>query len=342
MAGLRLHDGGRAASTAECVRAVSPASMKIYLIYDEGPAEFHHKLAITLPSKWLEQSADKVKELFVERYNKKFPDNELDDEELVLAVKDDSPFTNRTHKHLNSSDTPGQHFAAGMEVRLVPPPKAQIPGRTASGKLQCKNFGCQCEYDENDNPEGGCRHHVAPPMFHDTRKWWTCCEDVKVFEFDELMNIPGCVRGKHSNQVPAVEQQRLDGIKQANAAALKAFDAKIAGKVGADGSAPPPKQNVTAAAAAPPKPKKKRPPTLPKGYDRCKHYGCQADYLTESNVDGCCVYHKDAPIFHEGAKKWVCCGATKFDFDDFMAVPGCTVGRHSPVQWADDEPTPVS
>ena len=150
--------------------------MKIYLIYDEGPADLHHKLAITLPAKWLEQSSDKVKELFVERYNKKFPDNELDDEELVLAVKDDSPFTNRSVKHLTSADTPGKCFTPGMEVRLVPPPKVVQPGRTASGKLQCKNFGCQCEYDENDNKEGSCRHHVAPPMFHDTRKWWTCCE----------------------------------------------------------------------------------------------------------------------------------------------------------------------
>ena len=80
--------------------------MKIYLIYDEGPSELHHKLAITLPSKWLEQSADKVKELFVERYNKKFPDNQLDDEDLVLAVKDESPFTNRSVKHLGTEDTP--------------------------------------------------------------------------------------------------------------------------------------------------------------------------------------------------------------------------------------------
>ena len=54
-----------------------------------------------------------------ERYNKKFPDTPLDDEELVLAVKDDSPFTNRSLKHLTSSDTPGNSFAAGMEVRAT-------------------------------------------------------------------------------------------------------------------------------------------------------------------------------------------------------------------------------
>lgn len=307
--------------------------MKVYLIYDEGPVELHHKLAITLPSKWLDQSADKVKELFVERYNKKFPDNELDDEELVLAVKDDSPFTNRNIKHLNSSDTPGACFAAGMEVRIVPPPKVLLPGRTASGKLLCKNFGCQCEYDEKDNKEGSCRHHVEPPMFHDTRKWWTCCPDIKVFEFDELMCIPGCTMGVHSNQVPAIELERKAEIAKANQEALDKFDAMAAGQgsVKADGSAPPPTQNLNAHAAAPP-PKPKKKPNLPEGYARCKHYGCQADYKIDENYDGCCTYHPEAPVFHEGAKKWVCCGATKFDFDDFIAVPGCKTGKHEPVE----------
>ena len=32
--------------------------------------------------------------------------------------------------------------------------------------------------------------------------------DVKVFEFDELLCIPGCTLGKHSNQPPAIEVQR--------------------------------------------------------------------------------------------------------------------------------------
>jgi hypothetical protein len=165
--------------------------MKVYLIYDEGPVDLHHKLAITLPAKWLDQSADKVKECFVERYNKKFPDSPLDDEELVLCVKDESPFTNRAVKHLTSSDTPSKCFTPGMEVRLVEPPKAVLPGRTASGRLQCKNFGCQAEYDEDKNPEGCCMHHAEPPVFHDTRKWWGCCDAIKVFDFEELMCVPG-------------------------------------------------------------------------------------------------------------------------------------------------------
>lgn len=34
------------------------------------------------------------------------------------------------------------------------------------------------------------------------------------------------------------------------------------------------------------------------------------------------------PIFHEGLKGWACCKKRVVSFDDFLAIPGCTVGRH--------------
>lgn len=64
------------------------------------------------------------------------------------------------------------------------------------------------------------------------------------------------------------------------------------------------------------------------------------DFLLENNHDKACTYHKDPPYFHEGAKKWTCCGVTKYDFDEFLAVPGCCVGRHEEPEY--DEPAEVS
>ena len=73
--------------------------MKIIVLYDAcASAELHHKLAITLPSKWLEQSADKVKELFVERYNKKFPESPLDDEEPPESPEK-APESSKVQRH---------------------------------------------------------------------------------------------------------------------------------------------------------------------------------------------------------------------------------------------------
>eukprot|EP00965_Chrysotila_dentata_P126423 4179146-Pleurochrysis_carterae.AAC.1 len=62
--------------------------MKVYVIYDvqSAPASSHHKLAITLPAKWLDQSVDKVKDAFINAYNKKFPDSALAAEDMVLQV----------------------------------------------------------------------------------------------------------------------------------------------------------------------------------------------------------------------------------------------------------------
>jgi hypothetical protein len=71
--------------------------MKVFVIYDapEVPESLHHKLAITLPAKWLDQSVEKVRDAFLGAYNKKFPDNTLVASELVLSVKETSPFARR-------------------------------------------------------------------------------------------------------------------------------------------------------------------------------------------------------------------------------------------------------
>merc|ERR1711971_273084 len=97
-----------------------------------------------------------------------------------------------------------------------------------------------------------------------------------------------------------------------------------AAKPTADGRAPAPKQEYKPS-APPPDVKKKRPP-LPPGQARCKHYGCQIVYTIADNHARACCYHKKAPLFHEGSKQWPCCNVKKWDFDDFLAVPGCEVG----------------
>ena len=143
-------------------------NMKIFLIYDaaEVPAALHHKIALTLPSKWLGQSVDKLLEAFVGNYNKKFADSPLDDEEMVLQVKDESPFTLFDTKTLRTSDTPEAVLADKMEVRIVrrPAPKKDAEG---SGRSRCKNYGCQCEFSEASNHDAACRHHARAPATSD-------------------------------------------------------------------------------------------------------------------------------------------------------------------------------
>jgi len=46
----------------------------------------------------------------------------------------------------------------------------------------------------------------------------------------------------------------------------------------------------------------------------------------------CTEYVK--PVFHEGLKGWSCCKKRVTEFDEFMAIPGCTAGLHTSVAQA--------
>lgn len=59
---------------------------------------------------------------------------------------------------------------------------------------------------------------------------------------------------------------------------------------------------------------------------RCLHKGCQKTY-TDANET--CIYHPGPPEFHEGQKGWLCCKPRVLTFDEFLAIEGCTRGKHS-------------
>jgi len=60
------------------------------------------------------------------------------------------------------------------------------------------------------------------------------------------------------------------------------------------------------------------------GRVRCKKFGCQKWFHPENPPE--MPHHKGPPIFHETAKWWSCCPDKKaYEFDEFMAIPGCEV-----------------
>ncbi|KAI3332542.1 Pyruvate/Phosphoenolpyruvate kinase-like domain-containing protein [Ustulina deusta] len=59
---------------------------------------------------------------------------------------------------------------------------------------------------------------------------------------------------------------------------------------------------------------------------RCVHQGCGKEY---SDPDEVCRYHPGPPVFHEGQKGWKCCKPRFLTFDEFLAIPPCTEGKHS-------------
>ncbi|KAK6221009.1 hypothetical protein LQW54_001581 [Pestalotiopsis sp. IQ-011] len=59
---------------------------------------------------------------------------------------------------------------------------------------------------------------------------------------------------------------------------------------------------------------------------KCVHKGCGKTY---TDADEVCTYHPGSPVFHEGQKGWKCCKPRVLTFDEFLAIPPCTEGKHS-------------
>ncbi|KAJ5358134.1 hypothetical protein N7541_005292 [Penicillium brevicompactum] len=68
--------------------------------------------------------------------------------------------------------------------------------------------------------------------------------------------------------------------------------------------------------------------------EKCVHKACGKSF---SDPEEECVYHPGPPVFHEGQKGWKCCKPRVLTFEEFLAIPPCTTGKHSTV---DDTPAP--
>jgi hypothetical protein len=200
-----------------------------------------------------------------------------------------------------------------------------------SDQLRCKNYGCGKFYSESENTDTSCRHHVSPPFFHDLIKGWSCCKDRKAYDWDEFQLIEGCAVGRHSN----VEQKQLFSQSPTVAAA------EAASQNSSDSAPPPPvlksiadynTQNPDAATAAGSALKSvtvRKSTRREDGTAKCQNKGCQKDFIVAENTATSCTYHCGQAIFHDAAKFWSCCPNSKrYDFDEFMLVPGCTTGYH--------------
>ncbi|KAF9928156.1 hypothetical protein FBU30_002612 [Linnemannia zychae] len=74
----------------------------------------------------------------------------------------------------------------------------------------------------------------------------------------------------------------------------------------------------------------------------CTHRGCEKTYDEATNTDTSCTFHPQGPIFHEGLKGWSCCSKRVTSFDQFLAIPGCSIGRHTDAPREDASPAPSS
>ena len=74
----------------------------------------------------------------------------------------------------------------------------------------CKRPGCGEKFTERENADEACRFHAGQPIFHETKKGWSCCGTL-VYDFDDFLKIPPCARGRHdANAAPLRFQKHTD------------------------------------------------------------------------------------------------------------------------------------
>jgi len=188
----------------------------------------------------------------------------------------------------------------------------------------CQNPGCKKQFDPEANSSEACSYHPGKVIFHDIKKGWTCCNEVR-YDWDEFERIEGCTRGPHSLTKPDTEffksgtvdraaqgAQRSDGPVPRSIEDFEREEEKRQAER---------KAKLDAERAA-------KPAAKAGDIVACKHFGCQKKY-TVGQEEGC-KYHAGAPMFHDLRKFWTCCNAESWDWDGFMALPTCASGRHSP------------
>jgi len=66
-------------------------------------------------------------------------------------------------------------------------PGPEKPPVMKDGKFVCANLGCKkWTFTEEENNETACNYHKGAPVFHDLKKYWSCCADKVTYEFEEF------------------------------------------------------------------------------------------------------------------------------------------------------------
>jgi len=214
-------------------------SMKVFIHYEEpAAASLRQTLKITLPKSWQDGLVRRMLECFVANYNEKHPENELKVDDLRLETDMRETLSlqatvrdcvgDRADLYVKFGARAGGSFGSGAVAPTTSGGLAETGVDEQHRVRQCKNFGCQKKFTLATNFEGECRHHVKPPVFHETAKYWSCCPHKKAYDWEDFMKIEGCAVSRHTDLKPTGDQflggNELRGSTTNGNAKLKTVD----------------------------------------------------------------------------------------------------------------------
>ncbi|KIY43625.1 CS-domain-containing protein [Fistulina hepatica ATCC 64428] len=208
----------------------------------------------------------------------------------------------------------------------------------------CTRKGCLKEFSEDN--DGPCVYHPGPPLFHEGLKSYTCCNDVykPVLGFDDFMKIPGCTTvDKHTTEAQTYGEPAKPAPPTS---ATSAPQTTVANPFTAP-SAVPPAQSIGS------QPMKQAPPPVIEEEDDldvavevgklCRHKGCGIAFVSDEvnrigdGAGTVCIYHSMPqgrlvysfiPTFITSVQGYLCCKRRVLEFEEFLKIEGCKIGRH--------------
>lgn len=196
----------------------------------------------------------------------------------------------------------------------------------------CTRKGCGQQFDPAVNATDDCSFHPGVPVFREGLKSWSCCAMTKraVTSFEDFLALSGCTTGTHSLEAAIVAPKPI---------VAPAPTATSSNGTESYGATPPPPSLAplpaapTASAALKPVStayveEQDDPTVVVSAGLTCKRKACGNAYDGSSREGEECRYHPGGPVFHEGSKGYSCCKRRTLDFDEFLAIEGCRVGKH--------------
>lgn len=186
--------------------------MKVTMRYepqDDEDDELETSFSLTLPKTWLSGPVEKLKTTFVDQFNKKHGSNCLPLDKATCRI------VTKSGQALDDAATIESVVKEGDElwVKRNEKPKKKEPEASSSstaasttatrppGSIPCKRFGCGKWFVPGQPSTEPCRHHKKPPVFHETRKYWSCCPDKVAWDWDSFQAIEPCTTlPEHSNE----------------------------------------------------------------------------------------------------------------------------------------------
>eukprot|EP01065_Artemidia_motanka_P037909 TRINITY_DN467_c1_g1_i1.p1 TRINITY_DN467_c1_g1~~TRINITY_DN467_c1_g1_i1.p1 ORF type:complete len:298 (+),score=113.65 TRINITY_DN467_c1_g1_i1:60-896(+) len=121
------------------------------------------------------------------------------EEEWVLSVlrgtRSAGPVKTAELRDMNVTVTPGAKRAFESAKAAAAAAGAEQQQTEIAVGTECKRNGCKNKYQGPESLQTICHYHHGSAVFHETYKYWSCCDGRRAWDWDDFQKIEPCTHG---------------------------------------------------------------------------------------------------------------------------------------------------